>query len=57
MSNPLIPPLLNDEPGDVPTKDVDGEQVLDQDIDDALVDSADADRVAASAEDEDLDNV
>ncbi|QNA92832.1 MULTISPECIES: hypothetical protein [unclassified Microbacterium] len=55
MSNPLIPPVPpvstggNDE---VPTREVDGERVLDQDVDDALIDSAEADRVAAG-DDED----
>jgi hypothetical protein len=53
MSNP-IPPVVpfpdDDNPEGVPTKDVDGEQVVDTEIDDALVDSAEADRVAADAD-------
>lgn len=58
MSNP-IPPVVpfpdDDNPEGVPTKVVDGEHVPDTDIDDALVDSAEADRVAAGAEDVDDD--
>lgn len=58
MSNPIIPPVPpvthDDDAADVPTQDVDGERVLDPDVDDALVDSAEADRVAAGA-DEDAD--
>lgn len=63
MSNPLIPPLplpdddrltseSNTEPGiDEPgIMDQDGERVLDPDIDDGLVDSASADRLAAETE-------
>ncbi|AZS40286.1 MULTISPECIES: hypothetical protein [Microbacterium] len=56
MSNPIIPPLppiLHDDEADVPTKDVDGERVLDPDADDALVDSAEADRIAAGADEDD----
>lgn len=56
MSNPIIPPLppiLHDDEADVPTKDVDGERVLDPDADDALVDSAEADRIAAEADEDD----
>ncbi|WP_435745474.1 hypothetical protein [Microbacterium sp. PMB16] len=53
MSNP-IPPVVpfpdGDEPEGVPTKVVDGEHVPDTDIDDALVDSAEADRVASGAD-------
>ncbi|MFS0912926.1 hypothetical protein AB3M89_14180 [Microbacterium sp. 179-I 3D2 NHS] len=56
MSNP-IPPLVpfpdGDEPEGVPTKTVDGEHVPDTDIDDGLVDSAEADRVAAEADETD----
>lgn len=58
MSNPT-PPIVplpdGDEPEGVPTKDVDGENVLAEDIDDSLVDSVEADRVAAGAEDVDDD--
>jgi hypothetical protein len=56
MSNPIIPPLppiLHDDEADVPTKDVDGERVLDPDADDALVDSAEADRIAAGTDEDD----
>lgn len=64
MSNPIIPPVPpivgDDDREAVPTRDADGERVLDTDIDDSLVDSADADRVAADddadadADDDDL---
>ncbi|MFK3678896.1 hypothetical protein ACI2IP_14285 [Microbacterium sp. NPDC090218] len=57
MSNPIIPPVPpiphDDDPAGVPTKDVDGELVLDPDVDDALIDSAEADRVAAETDDDD----
>lgn len=57
MSNPIIPPVPPIRPDDdaavgVPTRDVDGERVLDPDVDDALVDSAEADRVAAGSDDD-----
>jgi len=55
MSNPIIPPVPpiphDDDPAGVPTQDVDGERVLDPDVDDALIDSAEADRVAAETDD------
>lgn len=49
MSNPnIVPiPLPDDERKDPATMDVDGETVLDPDANDALVDSAEADRVAS----------
>lgn len=58
MSNPPpIPPIpsLGDESGDqeqdgVPTREVDGERELDPDADDAQVDSAEADRIAAEGD-------
>lgn len=56
MSNPIIPPvppILHDDEADVPTKDVDGERVLDPDADGALIDSAEADRIAAGADEDD----
>ena len=57
MSNPIIPPVPpiphDDEPAGVPTREVDGEPVLDTDVDDGLVDSAEADRVAAGADEDD----
>ena len=56
MSNPIIPPvppILHDDEADIPTKDVDGERVLDPDADDALIDSAEADRIAAEADEDD----
>ena len=60
MSNP-IPPVVpfpdDDTPDGVPTKEVDGEQVPDTDIDDALVDSAEADRVASGAVDDDEEDL
>jgi len=62
MSNP-IPPIIplpddaeNDEPfdDDLVTMEQDGESVLDPDIDDDLIDSAAADRLAVGdAEDDD----
>ncbi|WAA64688.1 hypothetical protein [Microbacterium oxydans] len=56
MSNPIIPPVPpiphDDDPAGVPTQDVDGERVLDPDVDDALIDSAEADRVAAETDDD-----
>ena len=56
MSNPIIPPVPpvphDEDPAGVPTREVDGEHVLDPDVDDALVDSAEADRVAAGADEE-----
>lgn len=56
MSNPIIPPippLPQDEDHEgAPTQEVDGERVLDPDVDDALIDSAEADRVAAGADDD-----
>lgn len=54
-NNPL-PPIV---PGDAddgtdrdvdPTREVDGEEVLDHDLDDDLVDSAEADEIAATGE-------
>ena len=45
---PAVPPPSNqgraDEPG---IRDVDGEEALDPDVDDRLIDSAEADRLAA----------
>lgn len=58
MSNPfpLVPPLPDgEEPEGVPTRDADGERVLDPDVDDALVDSAEADRLAARGDGQDDD--
>lgn len=62
MSNPF-PPLVplpdDDEPrrdDEVPTREVDGRETLDPDIDDALIDSAEADRIAATEDDDDLDD-
>jgi hypothetical protein len=61
MSNPIIPPVPpiphDDDPAGVPTRDVDGDRVLDADVDDALVDSAEADRVAAGADEDDESDV
>lgn len=54
MSNPIIPPvppLFGGDANEVPTKDVDGQEELDTDIDDGLVDSADADRAAVESDD------
>jgi hypothetical protein len=56
MSNPIIPPVPpiphDDDPAGAPTRDVEGEDALDPDIDDALVDSAEADRIAAGADED-----
>jgi hypothetical protein len=55
MSNPTFPPLPprdDDDLDGVPTREVDGERVLDPDIDDALVDSAEADRLATGVDDD-----
>lgn len=63
MSNPLIPPVpLPDddraaadgtaEPGIDPTVEEDGERTIDPDVDDAQIDSAEADRVASGGEDD-----
>lgn len=60
MSNPIIPPLpLPDddrltgegaaEPGVDPTVERDGERIIDPDIDERLIDSAEADRSASGA--------
>ena len=51
--NPMFPvvPAEGDEP-DRATKEVDGEQVLDPDADPELIDSADADRIAAEEDDD-----
>lgn len=51
MSNNTFPPPVP-LPGDgerdqEPTRDVDGEEVLDEDLDDDQVDSAEADRIAS----------
>lgn len=52
MSNP-IPPIVpppDDDAPDVPTREVDGETVLDPDADDAQVTSVEADRIASTAD-------
>ncbi|MFK4852479.1 hypothetical protein ACI3KT_12655 [Microbacterium sp. ZW T6_19] len=56
MSNP-IPPLpfpddADDETDDVPTREVDGDTVLDTDANQDAVDSYAADRLASEADDE-----
>lgn len=61
MSNP-IPPIVplpedDDSTEEVPMQEVDGREVLDPDIDETLIDSAAADRLASGAdldEEEDL---
>lgn len=52
MSNPNIfpVPLPDDDRQDETTVDVDGETVLDPDVDDRLLDSASADRMASGAD-------
>ena len=58
MSNNPFPVSGRDDgtldPAD-PTKRIDGHRVLDPDADDDLVDSAEADRLAAGADDGDQD--
>lgn len=59
MSNP-IPPLPfpddADETDDVPTREVDGDTVLDTDANQDAVDSYAADRLASEADDESDDS-
>ena len=57
MSNntPILPVPGDDDADDPVTKEVDGEQTLDPDADDDLIDSADADRLAVHADDADDD--
>jgi hypothetical protein len=45
-----VPPLSDDENAGVPTREVDGERVLDEDVDDSLIDSAEADRAASTGD-------
>lgn len=40
------------DPDEIATRDVDGERVLDPDANDDLIDSAEADRIAAGADDD-----
>jgi hypothetical protein len=55
MTNNPIPPVVpggfgdGDEPND-PVREVDGEEVLDEDANADLIDSADADRLAAEGD-------
>lgn len=56
MSNPTppippVPPFAGKDDEDVPTREVDGERVLDEDADDAQIDSAEADRAATATDD------
>ena len=59
MSNPTPPlvPLPDDDHGDIPTLEVDGDETLDTDIDDALVDSAEADRAASTGDVDEADDL
>lgn len=53
MSNPIPPiiPIPDDDASDgVPTREVDGETVLDPDADDAQITSVEADRIASTAD-------
>jgi hypothetical protein len=56
MDGGPIPPLVGlggddaPDPAEVATTEVDGEVVLDPDADDELIDSADADRIAADGD-------
>lgn len=53
MSNPIPPiiPIPDDDASDgVPTREVDGETVLDPDADGAQVTSVEADRIASTAD-------
>ncbi|MGF3054672.1 hypothetical protein ACQUSY_12050 [Microbacterium sp. YY-03] len=57
MSNPNIPPLPGttpDEDAEIGTMDTNGERVLDPDANAELIQSADADRLAAEAGPDDL---
>jgi hypothetical protein len=59
MSNPIPPivPLPDDAaPDSVPTREVDGETVLDHDADDTQVTSAEADRIASTADSDPSDD-
>lgn len=51
MSNNTFPPPVplpgDGQPDEKPTREVDGDEVLDEDLDDDQVVSADADRIAA----------
>ena len=51
MSNPImpIPPLPDEEPDTMPTREVDGERALEPDAAAEEVDSAEADRLAAES--------
>jgi len=57
MSNPYPAPYPLPDDGenrdDLPTTEVDGDEVLDPDANDDLIDSADADRLAAGEDDVD----
>ncbi len=61
MSNyPVLPPIgpLDDDDETtqpLATREVDDERILDPDADDDLIDSAEADRLATTADDEDTD--
>lgn len=62
MSNNPTPNYLPEDPDadrqdDLVTREVDGETVLDPDADPALIDSAEADRLAAGADDADVEDV
>lgn len=53
MSNPSIPPVPGPIPSEEPDQGTirkDGENILDPDANDALIDSATADRLAAEAD-------
>lgn len=55
MSNPNIPPVpvpRDDDQDGLVTTEADGETILDPDVDDDLVDSASADRLAAGENEE-----
>ena len=49
---PPLPPIADGDADDVPTREVDGEEVLDEDADDAQIDSAEADRAAVAGDDD-----
>jgi len=55
-TGPFPPPLPFDADGDphedAPLREEDGEEVLDEDANDDLIDSAEADRIAAEGDDE-----
>ncbi len=52
--NPIVPPgvFTGHDDENVATREVDGEEVLDEEVDDAQVSSIDADRIASTSDDD-----